>query len=97
MTMIGGNTQDLIPTLSQQKTDISVGGMGRTWINAPETTGYVQVSNCPGSHRYFVAETFAVEGEGTVGAIIICTACGESKTVSHKVARYGSSVSLKEK
>jgi hypothetical protein len=65
--------------------------------NKLATSGYMQVSSCQGNHRYFVAETFAVEGEGTVGAIIICTACGESKVISHKVARAGSSVSLKLK
>ncbi len=62
-----------------------------------ETSGYMQVSSCSGSHRYFVAETFAVEGEGTVGAIVICTACGESKVIIHKVASHSSSISLKEK
>lgn len=65
-------------------------------LGAGFQSGYMQVSSCQGNHRYFVAETFAVEGEGTVGAIIICTACGESKVISHKVARAGSSVSLKE-
>ena len=60
-------------------------------------SGYMQVSNCQGSHRYFVAETFAVEGEGTVGAVVICTACGESKLIIHKVANPSSSISLKEK
>lgn len=62
-------------------------------------TGYLDPSytECPGDHRYFVAETFAVEGEGTVGAVIICTSCGESKLITHKVGRDGCSVLLKQK
>ena len=58
---------------------------------------YMQAVACQGNHRYFVAETFAVEGEGTVGAIVICTACGESKVIIRKVAGHSSSISLKEK
>lgn len=53
--------------------------------------------DCQGRHRFFVAETFAVEGEGTVGAVIICTSCGESKLITHKVGRDGCSVLLKPK
>ena len=60
-------------------------------------TGYMAVATCQGNHRYFVAETFAVEGEGTVGAIVICTACGESKVITHKVASVSSSILLKQK
>ena len=33
---------------------------------------------CSGPHRYFVAETVAVESEGTVSVIALCTECGDS-------------------
>ncbi len=93
--MIGGNTQNLIPTLRQKEGTREIEfAKGKL-----ESSGYMQVLDraCQGSHRFFVAETFAVEGEGTVGAVVICTACGESKVIIHKVANPSSSISLKEK
>ncbi len=94
MTMIGGNTQNLIPTLREQ-----TNRGGTIKFDRPEKLGYMRVMHetCNGTHRFFVAETFAVEGEGTVGAVVICTACGESKVIIHKVANPTSSISLKEK
>lgn len=47
---------------------------------------------CSGQHRFFVAESGTVESlEGVkVCSLIICTACGESKLIEHKVAAGGS-------
>jgi len=92
VTMISGNTQDSIAIRKQ--IGIQEIKLAREKM---EHEAIVQVLNCHGSHRYFVAETFAVEGEGTVGAVIICTSCGESKLITHKVGREGCSVLLKQK
>jgi len=43
-------------------------------------------AECTGTHRYFVAETGTVEAEGKVCVIIVCTSCGESQLIQHKVA-----------
>jgi len=50
--------------------------------------------DCPGQHRYFVAET-GVDAEGKICIIVVCTACGESKLIEHAVA--GSVILKKEK
>jgi len=49
---------------------------------------------CLGGHRFFVADTYAVPGEGKVGAIIICTACGEGRSQSFTVAAPSSHIQL---
>lgn len=41
---------------------------------------------CLGEHHFFVAETGVVEAEGKVCVVIVCTACGESKLIEHRVA-----------
>lgn len=40
---------------------------------------------CRGEHHYFIADTGVVEDEGKVCAIIVCTACGDSKLIEHVV------------
>ena len=54
---------------------------------------------CDGAHRVFVAETFLVERTATVGAIAICTTCGESKLVSYKVSvdPFGAGIQISQR
>lgn len=53
--------------------------------------------DCPGQHRYFVAETGFVEGENKVCVVIVCTACGDSKLITHIVTGTLHTVPKKEK
>lgn len=41
---------------------------------------------CPGSHRFHVADVAVVHDEGTVCVIALCLHCGESKMSRFKVA-----------
>ena len=52
---------------------------------------------CFGQHRFFVAETGTVEGQGQgkVCIVIVCTACGESRLLEHVV--MGDNVQLNKK
>ena len=45
-------------------------------------------------HHFFVAEVLAVESEGMVYVLIVCTSCGESQAKAHKVAQSGSPLRL---
>ena len=52
---------------------------------------------CNGSHRYFIAETGAVEETGTIFVISICTACGDAKKSEFKVSEKPSTISFSGK
>lgn len=43
------------------------------------------MANYCGEHHYYVADVAVVEAEGKVVVIIVCTSCGDSKALSHKV------------
>jgi hypothetical protein len=53
--------------------------------------------SCTGTHRYFVATEFGVEGEGAVGIVVVCTACGDCFVKKFSVANSNSPLKLKEK
>jgi hypothetical protein len=46
---------------------------------------------CTGQHRFYVAESGTVtNSEGlAICSVVVCTACGESKLIQHKVAAEG--------
>jgi hypothetical protein len=45
------------------------------------------MTNCEGTHRYFVACDGYVEAESKVCVVIVCTSCGESKLIEHIVSK----------
>jgi translation elongation factor EF-1alpha len=54
-------------------------------------------TQCPGEHRYFVADTAASDANGTVSVVVVCTSCGDAFCRTFDVASPGSKIILKEK
>jgi len=52
------------------------------------------METCDGTHRFFFADIVAVEEEGTVYVISICTACGKTQVERIEVAKKGSALRL---
>lgn len=50
-----------------------------------------KAEECLGQHHFYVAESGTVtNSEGlSICSVIVCTACGESKLIQHKVAAEG--------
>jgi hypothetical protein len=55
------------------------------------------MSDCQGTHRFFVADTAVVLDEGTVSVIIVCTSCGLNQITTHKVAKPFANITTRKK
>lgn len=54
------------------------------------------MTECHGTHRFFVADCAIVKDEGTVNVIVVCTSCGENQITRHKVAQEGANITLEK-
>lgn len=57
----------------------------------------LQVRECSGDHRFFVAATVGVESEGKAVIICVCTSCGASFSEEFKVSGGNSPLEVHEK
>lgn len=49
---------------------------------------------CSNEHRIFVAEVLAIESDGKVCVITVCTNCGEISFKEHQVTKPGVQIRL---
>ncbi len=56
-----------------------------------------QKEYCDGQHRFFVAESFANETDGSIGIILVCTACGEGLLKRFDVGKGPTSIERLDK
>jgi hypothetical protein len=54
------------------------------------------MSECIGTHRYFLADVAVVEDEGKVCLLSICTSCGDALCKEFQVAKAGNKVRLEK-
>lgn len=54
------------------------------------------MTNCTGTHRYYLADVAVVEEEGKVCLLTVCTSCGDAQCKEFQVAKAGYKVRLEK-